>query len=243
MDRPPDPSVPASGPGAGAPVGRRVFLSMMAAGGASLVWGDSALRTAGQLFRPVTDQLPAGVRAALPAPSSGWRIYTVASTMPTFDPASWRLRIDGLVENPMTLTYRQLLALPQARQASDFHCVTGWTVSGVRWNGVRFSDLLAAARPTAGATALNIVSAETPYVDTLTLRQAMVADVMLAHHMDGRPLSRPHGAPVRVVMPKMYGYKSVKWVSRIQLVDTPRPGYWEQRGYDQDAWINPADAV
>src|SRR5207253_1886558 len=76
----------------------------------------------------------------------GWRIYTVASTMPRFDPATWRLRISGLVDQPHELTYAELLRLPRTEQVADFHCVTGWTVRKVRWAGVRFDDLLAAAR-------------------------------------------------------------------------------------------------
>jgi DMSO/TMAO reductase YedYZ molybdopterin-dependent catalytic subunit len=168
---------------------------------------------------------------------SGWRIYTVADTMPQFDPSTWRLRIDGLVDQPQTLTYADLRALPRAEQVSTFHCVTGWSVSNVRWSGVRFRDLLAAARPQASAGVLTFTSAEKPYVDTLTLRQAELHDAMLAYEMDGKPLPREHGAPVRVVIPEMYGYKNVKWVERITLGDHVDEGYWEQRGYDVDAWV------
>jgi DMSO/TMAO reductase YedYZ molybdopterin-dependent catalytic subunit len=167
----------------------------------------------------------------------GWRIYTVAGTMPTFDPASWRLRIEGLVEEPQELTYAQLRALPRAHQVSDFHCVTGWSVSNVRWAGVRFRDLLALARPKPEARALTFVSAERPYTDSLTLKQALLKDVMLAYEMDGRPLRREHGAPARVVIPEMYGYKSVKWVERIVVEKTAPYGYWEANGYDIDAWV------
>jgi DMSO/TMAO reductase YedYZ molybdopterin-dependent catalytic subunit len=84
---------------------------------------------------------------------------------------------------------------------------------------------------------LTFVSAEHPYVDTLTLAQAGFADAMLAYEMDGKPLRREHGAPVRVVIPEMYGYKNVKWVERIVVGDQVEPGYWEQRGYDVDAWV------
>src|SRR5205823_11458415 len=100
-------------------------------------------------------------------------------------------------------------------QVSDFHCVTGWTVRHVHWGGVRFRDLLAQARPLDGARVLSFVSAERPYVDTLTIEQAELPDAMLAYEMDGKPLRREHGAPVRVVIPDMYGYKNVKWVERI----------------------------
>jgi len=135
------------------------------------------------------------------------------------------------------LSYDQLLALPRSEQVSDFHCVTGWSVKDVHWAGVRFADLLRAARPLAGAKALTFVSTERPYVDSLTLEEAYLKDAMLAYEMDGKPLSRPHGAPTRVVIPEMYGYKNVKWVERIVVTDRPVDGYWELRGYDRDAWL------
>ena len=88
------------------------------------------------------------------------------------------------------------------------------------------------------AKALRFVSLEEPYDDSLTLDQAFLPDVMLALEMDGKPVSRAHGGPVRLVIPDMYGYKSVKWVGRIEALDTTdHLGYWEQRGYDVDAWL------
>src|SRR5207253_2698952 len=157
----------------------------------------------------------------------GRPLYTVAASMPRFDPATWRLQIDGLVEQPQSLTHDELRRLPRAEQVTTFHCVTGWSVKNVHWAGVRFRDLLAPARPHANGTVLTFVSAEKPYVDTLTLRQAELHDAMLAYEMDGKPLAREHGAPVRVVIPEMYGYKNVKWVERITVADQVEPGYWE----------------
>jgi DMSO/TMAO reductase YedYZ molybdopterin-dependent catalytic subunit len=203
--------------------GRRAFLGVTAVGLSSLVWGKSAWN--------------AFVAVAPPALVPGWRIYTVASTMPRFDPATWRLTIDGLVGAPQTISYDQLRSLPAAEQVSTFHCVTGWTIHDVHWRGVRFADLLAHAQPAADASVLTFTSAEKPYVDTLTFGQAHLPDVMLAYEMDGKPLPREHGAPVRVVIPDMYGYKGVKWVERITLGTDAEPGYWEQRGYDTDAWV------
>ncbi|MBM3678015.1 MAG: hypothetical protein FJW96_09070 [Actinobacteria bacterium] len=113
----------------------------------------------------------------------------------------------------------------------------------VRWKGVRFADLLAIARPLPGAKSLRFVSEEVPYDDSLTLAQAAVPDAMLAYEMDGKPLSKPHGAPARVVMPRMYGYKSVKWVSRIEVRRDVVPGFWEQRGYDADAWVEKSNGI
>ena len=157
-------------------------------------------------------------------PTSGWRIYTVGDSMPTFDPATFRLTVAGLVGSPTSFTLADLKAMPRADQVSDFHCVTGWSVSDVRWGGVRIADLLEAAGAKRAFTALSFVSAELPYEDSLTLKQALLPDVMLAYEMDGGPISRPHGAPVRLVMPQMYGYKSVKWVDRIELGTAAQPG-------------------
>jgi DMSO/TMAO reductase YedYZ molybdopterin-dependent catalytic subunit len=209
--------------------GRRTFLAVTAVGVSSLLWGRPVWHAVSGATQPFKDLAP----GLFP----GWRIYTVASTMPRFDPVTWRLRIDGLVDEPLSLSYAQLRALPRSEQVSTFHCVTGWTVSNVRWGGVRFHDLLAAARPTSAARALTFTSAEQPYTDSLTLAQAELRDAMLAYEMDGKPLSRPHGAPVRVVIPDMYGYKNVKWVERITVTDQAETGYWEQRGYDTDAWV------
>lgn len=215
-------------------LGRRAFLGIVGLGLSSLVWGEPALRA----LNGLTSSLPQGVQSAIPALGGGWRIYAVNPPFPHFDPATWRLRIDGLVQQPVELGYDELRALPSARQVSDFHCVTGWSVPDVAWAGVRTDDLLAAAggvRP--GARAIDFVSAEIPYVDTLTLEQARTPDAMLAYEMDGRPITREHGAPVRFVMPQMYGYKGVKWVARLHVTDRIQPGFWEQRGYDTDAWV------
>lgn len=217
-------------------LGRAAFLGVTVAGLSSLVWGRAAWEAASGI-------LPNGVGAVLPQPTSGWRIYTVAATMPDVDPAAYRLRVEGLVRRPITLTLPALQALPVARQVSDFHCVTGWSVEDVRWTGVRIRDVLAPAGPLPEAGALSFVSAERPYVDSLTLEQALLPDVMLAWHMDARPLTRPHGAPMRLVVPQMYGYKSVKWVERIVVTREPIVGYWEQRGYDQDAWVGRSNAA
>ena len=170
-------------------------------------------------------------------PQSGWRIYTVSGSLPSYDPATWRLQIGGLVEHETVLTHRELLALPRVTQVSDFHCVTGWTVKNVHWAGVRITDIFAKVRPTSQAHGVQFISAENPYVDYLTMEQALLHDVMLAYEMDGKPLAREHGAPVRLVIPEMYGYKNVKWLNQINLVPEAQPGYWEYLGYDRDAWV------
>ena len=209
-------------------IGRAGFLGLLGAGALGLFFAKDVT---GVLDRAVPKSVSSFV------PTSGWRIYTIGDSMPTFDPATYRLDVTGLVGSPTSYTLADLKAMPRADQVSDFHCVTGWSVSNVRWGGVRIADLLEAAGAQSNVAALNFVSAERPYEDSLTLEQALLPDVMLAYEMDGGPISRPHGAPVRLVMPQMYGYKSVKWVSRIELGTTALPGYWEQNGYDADAWL------
>jgi DMSO/TMAO reductase YedYZ molybdopterin-dependent catalytic subunit len=208
------------------PLGRRAFLGVLAVGAVALV--------AGEPVRRVLDAITPGEGALV---GGRWRIYNVSSPMPVFEPASWRLRVDGLVSAPRELTYDDFRALPRVEQVSDFHCVTGWSVEGVRWAGVRLDDLLGPARLLPEAGALVFHSAEQPYLDSLTLEQAFLPDVLLASEMDGEPLTRGHGAPVRLVIPQMYGYKGVKWVQRIEAVERPVAGFWEQRGWDWDAWV------
>jgi len=203
-----------------------VFLATVLGGASSLLWGKSVWGH----ISAVTNAIPL-------VPHGGWRIYTVSGSMPAFDPATWRLEVGGLVEKPLSLSYADLRALPRATQISTFHCVTGWTVPDVHWAGVRLTDIFAQARPLPEAGALQFVSAEQPYTDSLTMRQARLHDVMLAFEMDHKPLAREHGAPLRLVIPEMYGYKNVKWLTRINLVPQAEDGYWELLGYDRDAWV------
>jgi DMSO/TMAO reductase YedYZ molybdopterin-dependent catalytic subunit len=210
--------------------GRGLFLATVAGGLSSLVWGRPVWSRVSSALSPAEGLIPF-------VPKSGWRIYTVSGSLPSFDPATWRLQVGGLVDQEISLSHRELLALPRVTQVSDFHCVTGWTVKNVRWTGVRITDIFAKVKPTPQANALQFVSAEKPYLDYLTMEQALLHDVMLAYEMDGKPLAREHGAPVRLVIPEMYGYKNVKWLNQINLVPEAQPGYWEYLGYDRDAWV------
>ncbi len=210
--------------------GRGLFLATVLGGLSSLAWG-----------KPVWDRIShaiAPAEALVPLlPSGGWRIYTVSGSMPVFDPATWRLEVGGLVERPLSLSYDEFRALPHVHEVSTFHCVTGWTVRNVHWGGVRLGELFARARPRPEAHALELVSLEQPYTDYVTLAQALLPDVLLADEMDGKPLPREHGAPLRLVIPDMYGYKNVKWLGRLNLLPQERDGYWEALGYDRDAWV------
>jgi DMSO/TMAO reductase YedYZ molybdopterin-dependent catalytic subunit len=211
--------------------GRGLFLLTVAGGLSSLAWGKAAWHSVSGVVSPV-----AGSIAPI-LPTQGWRIYTVSNSMPTFDPATYRLEVGGLVQQKASLTYEHLRSLPRAEQVTTFHCVTGWTVPNVHWAGVRLADVFDLVRPLPEAGALQFVSNEQPYADYLTMQQALLHDVMLAYEMDGKPLPREHGAPLRLIIPEMYGYKNVKWLGGINLVPHVADGYWEQLGYDRDAWV------
>jgi DMSO/TMAO reductase YedYZ molybdopterin-dependent catalytic subunit len=211
--------------------GRGAFLLLLGSGISSLAWATSV----SGFLSPLTSAFSQLLGNIFPV--GGWRIYTISGSMPIFDKNLWRLEVGGLVAKPRSFTYDELLALPRAHQTSDFHCVTGWTVHNVHWSGVRFSDLLEHVEPLPQAKAIRFVSLEQPYDDSLTLEQFHLPDLMLALEMDGKPLSRPHGSPARVVIPEMYGYKGVKWLTRIEFVAHQPTGYWEGLGYDQNAWV------
>jgi DMSO/TMAO reductase YedYZ molybdopterin-dependent catalytic subunit len=211
-------------------MGRGVFLGVVGTGVAGLFVGSRLSKAAA----PLGAVVPSALHSLIP---DGWRIYSVNPPWPTFDPATYRLTIDGAVEKPLSLSWQDVMDLPQASQTTDFHCVTGWTVGNVHWVGVRLSTLWEMAKPTAEAKFANFISMENPYVDTLSLAQTTLPQVMLAHTMGNAPLSRAHGAPMRLIIPEMYGYKNVKWLHRIELVPKLEAGFWEQRGYDVDAWV------
>jgi DMSO/TMAO reductase YedYZ molybdopterin-dependent catalytic subunit len=215
-------------------IGRAAFIGLLGAGLAGLFYARDAIHLVGKA-------VPDGVSSLVP--SNGWRIYTIGPGMPRIAPAEYRLTVTGHVEQPVTLTLADLRAMRPAKQVSDFHCVTGWSVHDVRWGGVRLDDVIAPARPREGWKSLRFISDEVPYDDSLTTDQALLHDVMLALDMDGAPLRRPHGGPARIVMPQMYGYKSVKWVTRIEVRTDILPGYWEQHGYDADAWIGHSNGL
>jgi DMSO/TMAO reductase YedYZ molybdopterin-dependent catalytic subunit len=126
---------------------------------------------------------------------------------------------------------------PQTELTRDFQCVTGWRVPDVPWVGVTVADLLDEAGVQEGATHLRIHSFDGVYTESLSLDQARRDDVLVAHTMMGGPVTREHGGPVRLLVAPMYGYKSLKWLGRIEVVDREVPGYWEVRGYEVDAWV------
>jgi DMSO/TMAO reductase YedYZ molybdopterin-dependent catalytic subunit len=137
----------------------------------------------------------------------------------------------------MTLRYEDLLTRAPTHLTRDFQCVTGWRVHGVHWTGVRLADLLDEAGVQTSARALRFTSFDGVYTESLTLDQARRGDVIVAYQLDQKPISTDHGGPVRLYVAPMYGYKSIKWLNGIQVVDRVEPGYWEGFGYDVDGWV------
>jgi DMSO/TMAO reductase YedYZ molybdopterin-dependent catalytic subunit len=166
----------------------------------------------------------------------GFQIYTT-SGVPLITADRYRLRVDGLVSRPATFRLADLLAMPALHIVRDYHCVTGWSVPGVAWAGVPLRHLLDTVGPRLGADYLLFESADGSYTESLTQEQARQPDVLLGYSLNGRPLSAEQGYPIRLVVPEMYGFKGIKWVSRITLSAVLQEGYWEQRGYATDAWL------
>lgn len=186
--------------------------------------------------------LARGGRSAGPVSASSveneFVTYSAAGYIPRVEPGRFRLTVDGNVEAPYTLTLDELKALPSVERVRNFQCVTGWVVPSVRWTGVRLADLVARARPKAGNRVVEFASSDGVYTDSLAGDQIDLADVLVAYALDGAPLAAERGGPVRLVVPEMFGYKSVKWLARLRVTDRVEAGYWEVRGYPVNAWLN-----
>jgi DMSO/TMAO reductase YedYZ molybdopterin-dependent catalytic subunit len=170
-------------------------------------------------------------------PIGRFRIYTVTGSLPSLDKADYKLKVRGLVDNETTFSYADLLAMQPTALTRDFQCVTGWRVPQVHWSGVQLSRLLDHAGVQAEGRAIRLTSFDGTYTDSLTLDQARLPDCLVALQMLGGDVTHNHGGPVRLYMAPMYGYKSVKWLSGIEVTDHVVEGYWEHRGYDVDGFV------
>jgi DMSO/TMAO reductase YedYZ molybdopterin-dependent catalytic subunit len=177
-------------------------------------------------------RLPPGQRLV-----KDWPVLDLG-VQPEVTPQKFRLDIDGLVEAPLSLRLDEFMALPQTESVSDMHCVTQWSRYDNQWRGVAAQELLARVRPKPEAAHV-IFHAHDGYTTNVRLDQFDQPDVFLVHTWSGAPISRQHGGPVRVLIPRLYLWKSAKWVRRIELSATDRPGFWEVRGYhnNADPWL------
>ena len=202
---------------------------MVAAGAAGIVFGARVQNVVG-------DALGSGLGGLLPG-GDRFRIYTITDSFPEISPSSYRLTVTGLVDRPLDLTLDDLMSMPKTKLVKDFQCVTGSRVPQVHWEGVKLSEVLAAAGIQSNAAALAFDSYDGLDTESLTLDQARRPDVIVAYRMLDAPVTTEHGGPVRLYVAPMYGYKSLKWLSAIKVVEYAAPGYWEQNGYSTDAWI------
>jgi DMSO/TMAO reductase YedYZ molybdopterin-dependent catalytic subunit len=154
--------------------------------------------------------------------------------VPAIDTATYRLAFTGLIAHPFELSYDELRALPATAYNGDIHCVTRWSKKAMPWRGTSFRALAAMAQPLPSVTHV-IQYADNDYTTSVPLAQMLDDDVLIAWEYEGRPLEPIHGGPVRVLVPKLYFWKSSKWIHRIDFQDHDELGFWEKRGYSNEA--------
>lgn len=155
--------------------------------------------------------------------------------LPDINKGNWRLRVFGLVEHEIDLDWQAYMALPQITDISDFHCVTRWSKLDMEWQGVSVRELMMMAGPLDNAHHVTLHGYD-GYTTNLPLEALLDDDVLIAHSALGYPLTTAHGGPVRMVVPKRYAWKGAKWLKAIELHEFDRPGFWEVRGYHNDAF-------
>ena len=155
---------------------------------------------------------------------------------PEINIATWKIRVFGLIQQEITLNWAQFSALPWRTVNADFHCVTQWSALDNTWEGVGFADLVEAAGPLP-ETNFMMAHSYGGYSTNLPF-DIVMQEGLLAHKQDGEPIGKSHGWPLRLIVPSLYGWKSAKWVNGIELLAEDSPGFWEQRGYNNngDPW-------
>ena len=165
-----------------------------------------------------------------------WPVLHYAN-VPSFDQNDWELRTAGLVEKPIRLTWMEFQALPRLQVTADFHCVTRWSRFDNHWEGVSFRTLYDTTQPKPGVTHV-MMHCKEGYTTIVPLADLLENNVLLADKHDGQPLAPEHGGPLRLVVPRLYGWKSAKWVNGLEFLPSDKPGFWEQNGYHMygDPW-------
>lgn len=185
---------------------------------------------------PATKAIRPDGRERLPAGQYLTKKWPVLSYEPTprFDPQKYQFKVWGAVAEPFELTWDELLALPRVQLTSDFHCVTTWSRFDNAWEGVHIREILKRAQPLPEAKFV-MAHSFTGYTTNMPLADLDDDDVLIAFMHDGQPLEPEHGGPVRLIVPKLYAYKSAKWLNGLEFLEKDRPGFWEVRGYHNHA--------
>ena len=212
------------------------MFGLVALGAAGVLGGSRLSNQLASWLGPVEMHDPTGLLSLFPLGDT-FRYYSVTGSVPTVSDTAYRLTVSGEVGASATYSLADLHAMPQTSFVKDFQCVTGWRVPQVPWSGVRLSELITRAGPHPGANAVLFRSFDGTYTESLTMAEAMRPDVIVALRMLGGPVTHDHGGPVRMYCASMYGYKSTKWLSAIEIATGETPGYWETRGYDIDGTI------
>jgi DMSO/TMAO reductase YedYZ molybdopterin-dependent catalytic subunit len=199
--------------------------------------GALGIAFGGRVQSALSSAIGSGLGGLIPG-GNMFRIYTITGSFPDIPPEEYRLEVSGMVDRPVLLTLADLQSMPSTKLVRDFQCVTGWRVDGVHWEGVRLSDVLDAVGISPRAKAVTFDSYDGADTESLTIGQARLPDVLVAYRMLGAPITVEHGGPVRLYVARMYGYKSIKWLSAIRAVEVQVPGFWEQNGYPVDAWVD-----
>jgi DMSO/TMAO reductase YedYZ molybdopterin-dependent catalytic subunit len=161
--------------------------------------------------------------------TDGWPVLHYGG-IPNIDMATWKFSIVGLVEEEAHFTWDEFMALPQTTLRSDIHCVTHWSKFDNDWTGVHIKDLMAHITPQASAKHV-MVHSYGGYTTNVPLTELVDEDVLFAHSHNGEPLAKEHGWPLRLVVPKLYFWKSAKWVRGLVFMEDEKPGFWEMYGY------------
>jgi DMSO/TMAO reductase YedYZ molybdopterin-dependent catalytic subunit len=194
-------------------------------------WAREGKFLTGRVARPAAERLPPGQHLV-----KDWPVLDLGNH-PHVPTERWRLRVFGEVEHPVEWDWAAFRALPQSREVSDIHCVTTWSRYDNTWEGVATADILAAVSPRPEAKFV-VLHSHDGYTTNLTLEDFAADDAILAHSWQGAPISKEHGGPMRLVVPRLYFWKSAKWLEGIEITTDNRPGFWEVRGYHDrgDPW-------
>jgi DMSO/TMAO reductase YedYZ molybdopterin-dependent catalytic subunit len=194
-------------------------------------WAGEGRLLTGERGDPARDPLPPGQREV-----KNWPVLDLG-VQPDVPTTRWRLDVDGLVEAPLSWSWADFRAEPQATIVSDIHCVTQWSRFNNTWEGVSTRHLLELIRPKPEARFV-IQHSYDGYTTNVPLEAFAGDNVLLAARWEGKPISREHGGPVRLVLPKLYFWKSAKWLSKLEFTAEDKPGFWEVRGYHNygDPW-------
>ncbi len=194
-------------------------------------WAAEGRLLTGRTARPEEERLPPGQRLV-----TNWPVLDLG-IQPDVPRATWLLTVDGLVGTPLTWSWADFMAQPQIEDVSDIHCVTQWSRYDNRWNGVSTRHVCTMANVLPAANHV-ILHSYDGYTTNVRLDHFTDEDCLIAHSHDGAAISRDHGGPARLIIPKWYLWKSAKWIKRIEFVDRDKPGFWEVRGYhnEGDPW-------